>query len=171
MESNVGPIFSTDKFLQLLDSELDTYSSNITTDLLGDAHIIAQQILDLKDKHLEKTLQSGEHEKEHLKLLGEMSTIEHIITATKHSCKSLYDSFDTKFREWHGEGRQMASGIDAMRIISMVAEEAENGVKCSFPHVSHLLTEPELFGNPDDRIIERIYNDSFLPVKNINKNE
>ena len=64
----------------------------------------------------------------------------------------LANAFEDVFRREHGSGKEAATGLDAMKIIT----EIGNDINIIAPHISWL------FEDSDCTIIQNIYNDSFF---------
>jgi len=84
--------------------------------------------------------------------MNEISTLAEMCTNMKHDCEALKSAFDGMFRREHGSGKEAATGLDAMRIIT----EISNDINKIAPHISWL------FEDDDCNIIQNIYNDSFF---------
>ena len=84
--------------------------------------------------------------------MNKISTLAEMCTNMKHDCKALESAFAGMFRREHGSGKEAATGLDAMRIITDIS----NDISKIAPHISWL------FEDDDCNIIQNIYNSSFF---------
>ncbi len=84
--------------------------------------------------------------------MNEIGSLAEMCTNMKYDCDALANAFEDVFRREHGSGKEAATGLDAMRIIT----EISNDINVIAPHISWL------FEDSDCNIIQNIYNDSFF---------
>jgi hypothetical protein len=133
-------VFSTDKFITTIRKQLDGIADDFITDMCDDACRVARRLID---------------ETNDAKCLGhmnEISTLAEMCTNMKFDCNALANAFEDVFRREHGSGKEAATGLDAMKIIT----EIGNDINVIAPHISWL------FEDSDCTIIQNIYNDSFF---------
>ena len=131
-------VFSTDKFITTIRKQLDGIADDFTNDMIHDAIIVATRLKEDDDDALTH--------------MNEISTLAEMCTNMKHDCDALANAFEAIFRREHGSGKEAASGLDAMRIIT----EIGNDINIIAPHISWL------FEDGDCTIIQNIYNSSFF---------
>ena len=140
--------FSTDKFMSILKSKLDTIEKEITGDMIADAVIVAERLID------NSVLINCD---ENLVLdMAEIGQLANMSINTRHDCKRLFDEFDQRFRFDHGEGKHSANALDVMRVIT----EIGNDIEQIAPHVSFLFED-------DDEFFPNIFNESFVNTSEI----
>ena len=136
-------VFSTDSFLLELRKQLSQIASDFEDDMVGDGIILAERMThDNQFGDPDKVFES----------MQEMGTLAEMITNMHHDCDALASAFEDVFRREHGSGKEAATGLDAMRIITMIS----NDINDIAPHISWL------FEDNDNNIIQNIYNDSFF---------
>jgi len=133
-------VFSTDRFMAEIGNQLNQIATDFISDMADDANIVARRLIDETD------------DKKALAHMNEISTLAEMCTNMKHDCKALESAFAGMFRREHGSGKEAATGLDAMRIIT----EISNDINKIAPHISWL------FEDSDCTIIQNIYNDSFF---------
>jgi len=133
-------VFSTDRFITEIGNQLNQITTDFIGDMADDANIVARHLIDETDN--EKALVH----------MNEISTLAEMCTNMKHDCKALESAFEAMFRREHGSGKEAATGLDAMRIIT----EISNDIDKIAPHISWL------FEDDDCNIIQNIYNSSFF---------
>ena len=131
-------VFSTDKFITTIRKQLDGIADDFTNDMIHDAIIIANRLKEDDDDALTH--------------MNEISTLAEMCTNMRHDCDALANAFEDVFRREHGSGKEAATGLDAMKIIT----EIGNDINIIAPHISWL------FEDSDCNIIQNIYNDSFF---------
>ena len=131
-------VFSTDKFITTIRKELDGIADDFTNDMIHDAIIVATRLKEDDDDALTH--------------MNEISTLAEMCTNMRHDCNALASAFEDVFRREHGSGKEAATGLDAMKIIT----EIGNDINDIAPHISWL------FEDSDCTIIQNIYNDSFF---------
>ena len=131
-------VFSTDKFITTIRKQLDGIADDFINDMIYDAKIVATRL--------------EEDDDDALTHMNEISTLAEMCTNMRHDCNALASAFEDVFRREHGSGKEAATGLDAMRIIT----EISNNINVIAPHISWL------FEDSDCTIIQNIYNDSFL---------
>ena len=135
-------VFSTDKFITTIRKQLDGIADDFTNDMIHDAIIVATRL--------------KENDDDALTHMNEISTLAEMCTNMRHDCDALANAFEDLFRREHGSGKEAATGLDAMRIIT----EISNDINVIAPHISWL------FEDGDCTIIQNIYNSSFFaPVE------
>ena len=135
-------VFSTDKFITTIRKQLDGIADDFTNDMIHDAIIVATRLKEDDDDALTH--------------MNEISTLAEMCTNMRHDCDALANAFEDVFRREHGSGKEAATGLDAMRIIT----EISNDINVIAPHISWL------FEDGDCTIIQNIYNSSFFaPVE------
>ena len=135
-------VFSTDKFITTIRKQLDGIADDFTNDMIHDAKIVATRL--------------EEDDDDALTHMNEISTLAEMCTNMRHDCNALASAFEDIFRREHGSGKEAATGLDAMRIIT----EISNDINVIAPHISWL------FEDGDCTIIQNIYNSSFFaPVE------
>ena len=136
-------VFSTDKFMAEIGRSLSGLADDYINDMADDANIVARRLIDETDN------------KKALAHMNEISTLAEMCTNMKHDCKALESAFDGMFRCEHGNGKEAATGLDAMKIIT----EIGNDINKIAPHISWLFEDDDYIGG---NIIQNIYNDSFF---------
>ena len=131
-------VFSTDKFITTIRKQLDGIADDFVNDMIHDAIIVATRLEEDDDDALDH--------------MNEISTLAEMCTNMRHDCDALANAFEDVFRREHGSGKEAATGLDAMRIIT----EISNDINVIAPHISWL------FEDSDCTIIQNIYNDSFF---------
>ena len=133
-------VFSTDKFMAEIGKQLDQIADDFIDSMCDDACIVSRRLIDEinNDKCLDH--------------MNEISTLAEMCTNMKHDCKALESAFAGMFRREHGSGKEAATGLDAMRIITGIS----NDISKIAPHISWL------FEDDDCNIIQNIYNSSFF---------
>ena len=131
-------VFSTDKFITTIRKQLDGIADDFTNDMIHDAIIVATRLQEDDDDALDH--------------MNEISTLAEMCTNMRHDCDALANAFEDVFRREHGSGKEAATGLDAMRIIT----EIGNDINIIAPHISWL------FEDGDCTIIQNIYNSSFF---------
>ena len=131
-------VFSTDKFITTIRKQLDGIADDFVNDMIHDAIIVATRLKEDDDDALDH--------------MNEISTLAEMCTNMRHDCDALANAFEDVFRREHGSGKEAATGLDAMRIIT----EISNDINVIAPHISWL------FEDSDCTIIQNIYNDSFF---------
>ena len=131
-------VFSTDKFITTIRKQLDRIADDFINDMIHDAKIVATRL--------------EENDDDALTHMNEISTLAEMCTNMRHDCDALANAFEAIFRREHGSGKEAATGLDAMRIIT----EISNDINVIAPHISRL------FEDSDCTIIQNIYNDSFF---------
>lgn len=135
-------VFSTDKFITTIRKQLDGIADDFTNDMIHDAIIVATRLKEDDDDALTH--------------MNEISTLAEMCTNMRHDCDALANAFEDVFRREHGSGKEAATGLDAMKIIT----EISNDINVIAPHISWL------FEDGDCTIIQNIYNSSFFaPVE------
>ena len=131
-------VFSTDKFITTIRKQLDGIADDFINDMIHDAKIVATRL--------------EEDDDDALTHMNEISTLAEMCTNMRHDCDALANAFEDVFRHEHGSGKEAATGLDAMKIIT----EIGNDINVIAPHISWL------FEDSDCTIIQNIYNDSFF---------
>ena len=131
-------VFSTDKFITTIRKQLDGIADDFTNDMIHDAIIVATRLKEDDDDALTH--------------MNEISTLAEMCTNMRHDCDALANAFEDVFRREHGSGKEAATGLDAMKIIT----EIGNDINVIAPHISWL------FEDSDCTIIQNIYNNSFF---------
>ena len=131
-------VFSTEKFITTIRKQLDGIADDFINDIIHDAIIVATRLKEDDDDALTH--------------MNEISTLAEMCTNMRHDCDALANAFEDVFRREHGSGKEAATGLDAMRIIT----EISNDINVIAPHISWL------FEDSDCTIIQNIYNDSFF---------
>lgn len=131
-------VFSTDKFITTIRKQLDGIADDFINDMIHDAKIVATRL--------------EEDDDDALTHMNEISTLAEMCTNMRHDCNALASAFEDVFRREHGSGKEAATGLDAMRIIT----EISNDINVIAPHISWL------FEDGDCTIIQNIYNSSFF---------
>jgi hypothetical protein len=131
-------VFSTDKFITTIRKQLDGIADDFTNDMIHDAIIVATRLQEDDDDALTH--------------MNEISTLAEMCTNMRHDCDALANAFEDVFRREHGSGKEAATGLDAMKIIT----EIGNDINIIAPHISWL------FEDGDCTIIQNIYNSSFF---------
>ena len=131
-------VFSTDKFITTIRKQLDRIADDFINDMIHDAKIVATRL--------------EEDDDDALTHMNEISTLAEMCTNMRHDCNALASAFEDVFRREHGSGKEAATGLDAMRIIT----EISNDINKIAPHISWL------FEDDDCNIIQNIYNNSFF---------
>ena len=133
-------VFSTDKFITTIRKQLEGIADDFVNDMCDDACIVARHLVD--ETNNSKCL---DH-------MNEISTLAEMCTNMRYDCNALASAFEDVFRREHGSGKEAATGLDAMKIIT----EIGNDINVIAPHISWL------FEDSDCTIIQNIYNDSFF---------
>ncbi len=133
-------VFSTDRFITEIEKQLNQIANDFICDMADDANIVARRLSN--ENNDEKALV-------HMKEIG---TLAEMCTNMKHDCRVLTDAFEGMFRREHGNGKQAATGLDAMRIITMISKDIHKIA----PHLDWLFEDEEC------NIIQNIYNSSFI---------
>ena len=131
-------VFSTDKFITTIRKQLDGIADDFTNDMIHDAIIVATRLKEDDDDALTH--------------MNEISTLAEMCTNMRHDCDALANAFEDVFRREHGSGKEAATGLDAMKIITEISNDINNIA----PHFSWL------FEDSDCTIIQNIYNNSFF---------
>ena len=131
-------VFSTDKFITTIRKQLDGIADDFTNDMIHDAIIVATKLKEDDDDALTH--------------MNEISTLAEMCTNMRHDCDALANAFEDVFRREHGSGKEAATGLDAMKIITEISNDINNIA----PHISWL------FEDSDCTIIQNIYNNSFF---------
>ena len=131
-------VFSTDKFITTIRKQLDGIADDFTNDMIHDAIIVATRLKEDDDDALTH--------------MNEISTLAEMCTNMRYDCNALANEFEEAFRREHGSGKEAATGLDAMKIITAISNDIDNIA----PHISWL------FEDSDCTIIQNIYNDSFF---------
>ena len=131
-------VFSTDKFITTIRKQLDGIADDFINDMIHDAKIVATRL--------------EEDDDDALTHMNEISTLAEMCTNMRHDCNALASAFEDIFRREHGSGKEAATGLDAMRIITTIG----NDINVIAPHISWL------FEDGDCTIIQNIYNSSFF---------
>ena len=131
-------VFSTDKVITTIRKQLDGIADDFINDMIHDAKIVATRL--------------EEDDDDALTHMNEISTLAEMCTNMRHDCNALASAFEDVFRREHGSGKEAATGLDAMRIIT----EISNDINVIAPHISWL------FEDGDCTIIQNIYNSSFF---------
>ena len=131
-------VFSTDKFITTIRKQLDGIADDFINDMIHDAKIVATRL--------------EEDDDDALTHMNEISTLAEMCTNMRHDCNALASAFEDVFRREHGSGKEAATGLDAMKIIT----EIGNDINVIAPHISWL------FEDSHCTIIQNIYNDSFF---------
>ena len=131
-------VFSTDKFTLELRMQLTQIADDFVNDMIHDAIIVATRLKEDDDDALTH--------------MNEISTLAEMCTNMRYDCNALANEFEEAFRREHGSGKEAATGLDAMKIIT----EIGNDINVIAPHISWL------FEDSDCTIIQNIYNDSFF---------
>ena len=135
-------VFSTDKFITTIRKQLDGIADDFIDDMIHDAKIVATRL--------------EEDDVDALTHMNEISTLAEMCTNMRHDCDTLANAFEEAFRREHGSGKEAATGLDAMKIIT----EIGNDINVIAPHISWL------FEDSGCTIIQNIYNSSFFaPVE------
>ena len=133
-------VFSTDKFITTIRKQLDGIADDFVNDMCDDACIVARRLV------------AETNDAKCLDHMNEISTLAEMCTNMRYDCNALANEFEEAFRREHGSGKEAATGLDAMRIIT----EISNNINVIAPHISWL------FEDSDCTIIQNIYNDSFF---------
>ena len=133
--------FSTDKFMAQVRKQLNQIADDFVNDMIHDAIIVATRLKEDDDDALNH--------------MNEISSLAEMCTNMKHDCEALENAFAGMFRREHGSGKEAATGLDAMRIIT----EIGNDINKIAPHISWLFEDDDYIGG---NIIQNIYNDSFF---------
>ena len=133
-------VFSTDKFMAEIGKRLTQIADDFIDDMCDDACRVSHSIIGETDN--DKCL---DH-------MNEISTLAEMCTNMKHDCKALENAFAGMFRREHGSGKEAATGLDAMRIIT----EIGNDINKIAPHISWVFEDEEC------NIIQNTYNSSFF---------
>ena len=131
-------VFSTDKFITTIRKQLDGIADDFINDMIHDAKIVATRL--------------EEDDDDALTHMNEISTLAEMCTNMRHDCNALASAFEDVFRREHGSGKEAATGLDAMKIITEISNDINNIA----PHISWL------FEDSDCTIIQNIYNNSFF---------
>ena len=133
-------VFNTDRFMTEIGNQLNQIATDFISDMCDDTCIVSRRLID--ETNNGKCL---DH-------MNEISTLAEMCTNMKHDCEALESAFAGMFRREHGSGKEAATGLDAMRIIT----EISNDINKIAPHISWL------FEDDDCNIIQNIYNSSFF---------
>ena len=133
-------VFSTDKFITTIRKQLDGIADDFVNDMCDDACIVARRLV------------AETNDAKCLDHMNEISTLAEMCTNMRYDCNALANEFEEAFRREHGSGKEAATGLDAMKIIT----EIGNDINVIAPHISWL------FEDSDCTIIQNIYNDSFF---------
>ena len=133
-------VFSTDKFMAEIEKQLAQIADDFIDDMCNDACTVSRRIVEELDN--DKCLAH----------MNEIGTLAEMCTNMKHDCEALESAFAGMFRREHGSGKEAATGLDAMRIITDIS----NDISKIAPHISWL------FEDDDCNIIQNIYNSSFF---------
>ena len=131
-------VFSKDKFITTIRNQLDGIEDDFTNDMIHDAKIVATRL--------------EEDDDDALTHMNEISTLAEMCTNMRYDCNALANEFEEAFRREHGSGKEAATGLDAMKIITEISNDINNIA----PHISWL------FEDDDCSIIQNIYNSSFF---------
>ena len=132
--------FSTDKFMVEIGKRLTQIADDFIDDMCDDACIVSRRLIDETNNN--KCL---DH-------MNEISTLAEMCTNMKHDCEALTNAFEGMFRREHGSGKEAATGLDAMRIITTIS----NDINTIAPHLEWLFEDEEC------NIIQNTYNSSFI---------
>ena len=132
--------FSTDKFMTQIRKQLTQIADDFVGDMCDDACVVSRLIVD--ETNNDKCLN----------LMNEISSLAEMCTNMKYDCDALVNAFEATFRREHGSGKEAATGLDAMRIITTLS----NDINVIAPHISWL------FEDSDCTIIQNIYNSAFI---------
>ena len=116
-------VFSTDKFITTIRKQLDGIADDFINDMIHDAKIVATRL--------------EEDDDDALTHMNEISTLAEMFTNMRHDCNDLASAFEDVFRREHGSGKEAATGLDAMRIIT----EISNDINVIAPHISWLFED------------------------------
>ena len=133
-------VFSTDKFMAEIGKRLTQIADDFIDDMCDDACIVSRRLID--ETNNDKCL---DH-------MNEISTLSEMCTNMKHDCEALTGAFEGMFRREHGSGKEAATGLDAMRIITTIS----NDINTIAPHLEWLFEDEEC------NIIQNTYNSSFI---------
>ena len=133
-------VFSTDKFTLELRKQLNQIADDFVNDMIHDAVIVANRLKEDDDDALTH--------------MNEIGSLAEMCTNMKYDCDALANAFEDVFRREHGSGKEAATGLDAMKIIT----EISNDINVIAPHISWL------FEDGDCTIIQNIYNSSFIEI-------
>ena len=133
-------VFSTDKFITTIRKQLEGIADDFVNDMCDDAGIVASRLID------------ETNDNKRLDHMNEISTLAEMCTNMRYDCNALASAFEDVFRREHGSGKEAATGLDAMKIIT----EIGNDINVIAPHISWL------FEDSDCTIIQNIYNSSFF---------
>ena len=133
-------VFSTDKFITTIRKQLEGIADDFVNDMCDDACIVASRLID------------ETNDNKRLDHMNEISTLAEMCTNMRYDCNALASAFEDVFRREHGSGKEAATGLDAMKIIT----EIGNDINVIAPHISWL------FEDSDCTIIQNIYNSSFF---------
>ena len=133
-------VFSTDKFITTIRKQLEGIADDFVNDMCDDACIVARRLV------------AETNDAKCLDHMNEISTLAEMCTNMRYDCNALASAFEDVFRREHGSGKEAATGLDAMKIIT----EIGNDINVIAPHISWL------FEDSDCTIIQNIYNDSFF---------
>ena len=122
--------------------QLNGIADDFIDDMCNDACIVSRRIVDELDN--DKCLNH----------MNEISSLAEMCTNMKYDCDALTNAFEDAFRREHGSGKEAATGLDAMRIITTIS----NDINIIAPHISWL------FEDSDCTIIQNIYNSSFIEI-------
>ena len=137
-------VFSTDKFITTIKKQLEGIADDYVNDMCDDACIVARRLV------------AETNDAKCLDHMNEISTLAEMCTNMRYDCNALANAFEDVFRREHGSGKEAATGLDAMRIITTIS----NDINVIAPHISWL------FEDGDCTIIQNIYNSSFFaPVE------
>ena len=142
-------VFSTDKFITTIRKQLEGIADDFVNDMCDDACIVARRLIDDGMSQVTGCENSNAKCLDHM---NEISTLAEMCTNMRHDCNALASAFEDVFRREHGSGKEAATGLDAMKIIT----EISNDINVIAPHISWL------FEDSDCTIIQNIYNSSFF---------
>lgn len=132
--------FSTDKFMTQVKEQLTQIADDFVNDMCDDACSVSRRLIDETDN--DKCLGH----------MNEVGTLAEMCTNMRHDCDALANAFEAIFRREHGSGKEAATGLDAMKIITQIS----NDINVIAPHISWL------FEDSDCTIIQNIYNSAFI---------
>ena len=110
-------VFSTDKFITTIRKQLDGIADDFTNDMIHDAIIVATRIKEDDDDALTHMI--------------EISTLAEMCTNMRYDCNALANEFEEAFRREHGSGKEAATGLDAMKIITEMSSDDGEGTDFS----------------------------------------
>ena len=119
-------VFSTDRFMTKIGDCLNQIATDFIGDMADDANIVARRLIDETD------------DKKALVHMNEISTLAEMCTNMKHDCEALENAFAGMFRREHGSGKEAATGLDAMRIITEISNDINKIKSISYPFLLQL---------------------------------